>query len=63
MDNLPHRDRLIDIPGRSLITGESRSLIYERMKRGEITVVKRGRRTLLSEAEAFAHVREFEFSG
>lgn len=52
------RDRLIPLAERSAITGEGRSTIYERMKRRELTVVKLGRRTLLSEAEAYAFVQE-----
>ena len=52
------RDRLIDIGERTHITGEGRSTIYERMKRRELTVVKLGRRTLLSEAEAYAFVQD-----
>ena len=51
------QDRLIPIAERSRITGEGRSTIYERMKAGQITVVKDGRRTLFSEAEAYAHVQ------
>ncbi len=50
------RDRLINLAERSRITGESRSTIYERIARREITVVKRGRRTLLSEKEAYDEV-------
>lgn len=51
------RDRLISIPARSHITGEGRSTIYKRIKLGQITVAKDGRRTLLSEAEAYAFVK------
>jgi predicted DNA-binding transcriptional regulator AlpA len=51
------RDRLIDLNERSRITGEGRSTIYERIKAREVTVVKLGRRTLFSEAEAYAFVK------
>ena len=51
------QDRLIPIAERSRITGEGRSTIYERMKAGQITVVKDGSRTLFSEADAYAHVQ------
>ena len=51
------QDRLIDIHERSRITGEGRSTIFARIKAGQITAVKDGRRTLFSEAEAFAHVQ------
>ncbi|MCL6729175.1 helix-turn-helix domain-containing protein [Sphingomonas hankyongi] len=57
MDDANVRDRLIDIAARSGITGESRTTIYNRIQSGEITVVKRGRRTFLSESEAYAEVR------
>ena len=53
----PDHDRLIDINERSHITGEGRSTIYERIKADEVTVVKLGRRTLFSEAEAYAFVK------
>lgn len=51
------KDRLIDVAERCRITGEGRSTLYERIKRGEVTVVKLGRRTLFSEQEAFAFVQ------
>lgn len=51
------RDRLISLADRSRITGEGRSTIYERIKARQITVVKDGWRTLLSEAEAYAWVQ------
>ncbi len=51
------RDRLISIPTRCQITGEGRSTVYKRIKAGRITVVKDGAKTLLSEAEAYAHNR------
>ena len=51
------RDRLIPLAERSAITGESRSVIYERIKLNELTAVKLGRRTMFSEAEAFAFVQ------
>lgn len=58
MTSTAERDRLIGLAERGHITGESRSTIYERISRGEITVVKRGRRTLLSEAEAYGDVQD-----
>jgi predicted DNA-binding transcriptional regulator AlpA len=58
MDTDTKRDRLIDLSERCRITGEGRSTLYERMKRQEVTVVKLGRRTLFSEAEAYAFVQQ-----
>lgn len=52
------RDRLISIDERCKITGEGRSTLYERMKRKELTVVKLGRRTLLSELESYSFVQQ-----
>ena len=56
MISVAERDRLISLAERSRITGEGRSTIYERIKARQITVVKDGRRTLFSEAEAYAWV-------
>ena len=57
MTAVAERDRLIDLSERARITGEGRSTIYERIKAREVTVVKLGRRTLFSEAEAYEFVK------
>lgn len=50
------RDRLVPIDEACRITGLGRSAFYERLKTAEITPVKLGRRTLVSEQECFAFV-------
>lgn len=51
------RDRLVSIDEGCNITGLGRSALYERLKANELTVVKLGRRTMLSEQECFAFVQ------
>lgn len=57
MTAIADRDRLIPLSERSRITGEGRSTLYERIKAKEVTVVKLGRRTMVSEADAYAFVQ------
>lgn len=51
------RDRLVPIDEACHITGLGRSAFYERLKAAELTPVKLGRRTLVSEQECFAFVQ------
>ncbi len=51
------RDRLVSVAEFMAITGLGRSSLYNRMAEGEIRPVKVGRRTLFSEAEAYAFVQ------
>ena len=50
------RDRLISLEEAGRITGLGRSSLYERLGK-DFTAVKLGRRTLLSEDEAYSFVQ------
>ena len=52
-----YRDRLISMEEAGRITGLGRSSLYERLGK-DFTVVKLGRRTLLSEAQAYQFVQD-----
>lgn len=51
IDNMPAPPRLIDIPEVMRLTSLHRTSIYEVIKRGELTPVKLGGKTVFAEAQ------------